>query len=124
MAAFTLVKDRVEAVLLEQVHGAGGIREPGIVFADAEPEELQALLQASVVEHRLILRLPGFSVRRRVWRSGPASAASGQACTVDTDVSELVEMGQSDIQRLPTAIERPAIARLDRLLRTRKFFST
>jgi hypothetical protein len=65
VAPCALVKHRVEAVSLEQVRRVRGIRERAIFLADAEPEQLQSLLQARVVEHRLMLSLPAFPIGRR-----------------------------------------------------------
>jgi len=90
----------VEPVFLEHFNrGPRGVDQK-IVFAGAEPKKLQPFLQVGVVQNGLVLFLPAWTFRR--WRIGPRNN-SENARAIHTDVGELLEMGDGDVQGLSAA---------------------
>src|SRR5262245_58394940 len=110
MAAFTFSRNRRESMLLEQLHGGVAGAKQEVVFADADPEQFQALFQIGVVELGLMLFEPFFAgwrnLRRGVrgWRSAGARSLTRkdveQPGAEDADVAELFQVRQRDVERL------------------------
>src|SRR5262249_36201238 len=113
MAAFTLPRDRREAMLLEKLNRALAGGEQEIVFADADPQQPQPFFQIGIVELGLMLLAPrlsgGGDLRRSVRRRRAAPCRSlarqdiEQARTEDADVTELLQIRQRDVERLIAA---------------------
>src|SRR5262245_9943664 len=117
MAAFSFAGDRREPVFLEQLHGRVAVAEQEVVFADADPEQFQPLLQIGVIEFGLMLfepRFAGGSYLRRGVRGGRSASARShapgdveQAGTEYADVTELLQIRQRDVERLIATHREP-----------------
>src|SRR5436190_11589079 len=76
VSAFALEKDRLESVLLQELHRAPRRRDQTVVFAGAEPEEVEPSFVGGIIERRQILFLPRFSERCVVGRRRRAAPAA------------------------------------------------
>src|SRR5947209_6423029 len=110
MAAFTLARDRREAMLLDKLNRAAADAEQEIVFADADPEQPQPFFQIGIVQLGLMLLEPRFSGGRDLWRSvsrrrtAPCGSLARediqQPRTEDADVTEFLQIRQGDVEGL------------------------
>src|SRR5437762_8667567 len=102
--ALALDEHGIEAVLLQQRHRILCRRDQPVVFAGAEPEEVEAFFERGVVERGDVALLPRVGGRRRRRDGGRrAAAAVDDARAEHADVRELLEIRNRDVQRLVAA---------------------